>query len=355
MSIYNIPSLKIGNLEAAIPIIQGGMGVKVSMAGLASAVANEGCIGVIASVGLDYQRTVKYDPAMGEQALRSEIRKARSLSNGIIGVNIMYAISDHERFVRAAIDEGVDLIIVGAGVSVELPKYLNGRDVKLLPIVSSARAFNIICQFWSRNYNKLPDAVIVEGSMAGGHLGFSYGEVAEDKATKLEQIVSEVIAIANSYSPQIPVIAAGGVFEGADIARYLKLGASGVQMATRFVCTHECDVHENFKQAYLKANKEDIAIIKSPVGMPGRVIRNDFVERILRGETIPFRCTYRCLKSCDPKTIPYCIAKVLLNAAEGNLEEGFAFAGSNAYRCNEIVSVKSLVKKLVEETLLCLQ
>ncbi|MBF0555157.1 MAG: SDR family oxidoreductase [Nitrospirae bacterium] len=314
-----LPPLKIGNLTAEVPIIQGGMGVKVSMSGLASSVANEGGIGVIASVGLAYNREGKYDVDTGEQALRDEIRKARSLTSGIIGVNIMYAISDYERFVKAAIDEDVDLIISGAGMPVDLPRYLDGKDVKLLPIVSSVRAFKLICDFWNHNYNKIPDGVIVEGPKAGGHLGFSYKDIIENKAQSLEQIVTDIIKIADSYTPKIPVIAAGGVFDGADIAKYLNMGASGVQMASRFVCTNECDVHENFKKAWLDAKEEDLVIIKSPVGLPGRVIRNEFVERMIKGETIPFKCTYRCLKTCDTKTIPYCIAKALINAADKDI------------------------------------
>ncbi|MBF0466221.1 MAG: nitronate monooxygenase [Nitrospirae bacterium] len=350
----SLPQLKIGNLTAEVPIIQGGMGVGISLAGLASSAANEGCIGVIAATGLGYTISGKNN-ADGEvrvKALKDEIKKARSLTNGIIGINILYAVSDYQRFVKAAVEEGVDIIISGAGMPVDLPKYLDGKDVKLLPIVSSVRTFKLICEFWSHNYNKIPDAVIVEGPKAGGHLGFTYKDIVENKAQSLEQIVTDILEIANSYTPPIPVIAAGGIFDGGEIAKYLKLGVSGVQMASRFVCTYECDVHENFKQAWLDAKEEDLVIIKSPVGLPGRVIRNEFVERIFKGETIPFKCTYLCLKTCDPKTAPYCIAKALFNAAEGNLDEGFAFAGANAHRCNEIISVKSLVRNLIEETLL---
>jgi nitronate monooxygenase len=197
----------------------------------------------------------------------------------------------------------------------------------------------------------LPDAVIVEGPEAGGHIGFNYQDIVDNTTPDLEQIVTEVMTVANSFSEPIPVIAAGGIFDGSDIARFLKLGAQGVQIGTRLVCTVECDVHENFKRAYLNANKEDIIIIKSPVGMPGRVIRNPFVERILRGETVPFKCRYHCLKTCTPATAPYCIAHVLAKAAEGDMDESFVFCGSNAYRCKEIIPVKDLIDKLVAETL----
>ncbi len=351
MHTADMPTLKIGNLEINPPIIQGGMGVRVSKANLASAVANEGAVGVIASVGLgkfeDFTKS-KFSE-VNEEALRYEIRKARGMTNGIIGVNIMVALSDYENLVKAAIDEDIDLIISGAGLPLNLPKYLEGKDIKLLPVVSSARTFKIICKRWKQHFDRMPDAVVVEGVKAGGHLGYSYQDVINETTDNLEHIIAEVIKIANSFSPNIPVIAAGGIFDGKDIAHFLRLGASGVQMATRFVCTYECDAHENFKRAYLNAKAEDITIIKSPVGLPGKVINNNFVEKIQRGVTIPFKCNYRCLKSCDPKEVPYCIAAVLANAAAGRLDESFAFAGSNAYRCNEIISVRSLIEQLVEE------
>ncbi len=351
MNINGIPALKIGNLTISPPIIQGGMGIRVSGANLASAVANTGCAGVIASTGIgmfeDFKGTnlLKFN---GE-SLRGEIRKARSLTKGIIGVNIMFALTDYENLVKVSVEENVDMIISGAGLPLDLPKFLNGKDIKLIPIVSSSRAFQIICRRWQSHYHKLPDAVIVEGVKAGGHLGYSYESVIDDTTLTLEQIVEDVIIVANSFEPAIPVIAAGGIFDGADIARFLKMGASGVQMATRFVCTDECDVHPNFKQAYLNATEDDITIIKSPVGLPGRVINSSFVEKIKRGQTIPFDCTYKCLRTCEPEKAPYCIAKVLANAAKGKMDEAFAFAGSNAAKCKEIIPVKVLVDKLVEE------
>ncbi len=344
----NIPTLKIGNLQVNPPIIQGGMGVKVSGANLASAVANTGCAGVIASAGLgQFEECAFADlvPA-SEESLRQEIRKARALSSGVIGVNIMVALGHYANLVRTAVDENVDLIISGAGLPLDLPKYLNGKNIKLIPIVSSARTFHIICKRWKMHFDKLPDAVIVEGVRAGGHLGYSLQSIIDNTAPTLEEIVTEVLAAADSFEPRIPVIAAGGIFDGTDIARFLRLGAAGVQMATRFVCTYECDVHDNFKQAYIDAGPDDLTIIESPVGLPGRVINNSFVERIKRGETVPFTCNYRCLRTCDPAVAPYCIAKVLANAARGQMDEGFAFAGSNAWRCDKIVSVKSLVQEL---------
>jgi NAD(P)H-dependent flavin oxidoreductase YrpB (nitropropane dioxygenase family) len=217
--------------------------------------------------------------------------------------------------------------------------------------VSSVKAFRIICKKWEKSYKRRPDAVVVEGPRAGGHLGFTYQDVVEGSTPGLEDIVREVVEAANAFDPPIPVVAAGGIFDGADIARFLKLGASGVQMATRFVCTTECDVHENFKHAYINAREGDTTIIKSPVGMPGRAIMSDFVKEIRDGKTIPFKCTYRCLRSCDPTTAPYCICRVLARAAEGHLEDSFVFAGSNVHKCTEIIPVKTLIEKLSQETL----
>lgn len=346
-----MPALRIGSLEIKPPIIQGGMGVRVSGANLASAVANTGCVGVIASVGLgNYlnQSRAEGVKRCGD-AFRSEIKKARSLSKGIIGVNIMGVLTDHDSLVKTAVEEDVDLIISGAGLPLNLPGFVDGKDIKLVPVVSSARTFNIICKRWKLHFGRLPDAVVVEGPEAGGHLGYSYQDIVEHTAPKLDDILLEVINFADSYEPHIPVIAAGGIFDGKDIARVLKLGASGVQMATRFVCTEECDVHENFKKAYINSKQDDITVIQSPVGLPGRVINNQFVQDIKNGKTMPFQCSYQCLRTCDPQKAPYCIAEVLSKAADGDMEHSFAFAGSNAYRCEKIVKVKELVDELKQE------
>ena len=350
MNNSQIPVLKIGDIEISPPIIQGGMGVRVSGANLAAAVANEGCVGIIALVGLgDFEGLPRKEALkIHSDAVRSSIRAAKRKSDGVVGVNIMCALSDYKLLVSIAVEEKVDLIISGAGLPLDLPKLVPDENIKLLPIVSSARALKLICRRWSNKYDRLPDAVVVEGTKAGGHLGFSYEEIQDPKTPSLEVIVSDVIKIANSQERPFPVIPAGGIFDGSDIARFLKLGASGVQMGTRFVCTYECDVHENFKKAYLNAKKEDLCIIKSPVGLPGRVLRNDFVDAINAGATFPNKCGYRCLKTCDPKTTPYCIASVLMKAADGKLDESFAFAGTNAYRCEKIVPVRELVAELVE-------
>ena len=351
MAAKTLPTLKIGDLKINPPIIQGGMGVRVSGSGLASAVSNEGCAGIIASVGLGAFEDALASKfvELNNNALRDEIRKARSFSKGVIGVNVMVVLSNYEELVKVCVEEKVDIIISGSGLPLDLPKQTAGSDIKLIPIVSSARAFNIIYRKWKQNYNKVPDAVILEGPMAGGHLGFSYNDIINDTTPTLEHLVKELVDFVNTLEENIPVIAAGGIFDGSDIAKFLKMGASGVQMATRFVCTIECDVHDDFKQAYITAKKEDIAIINSPVGLPGRVIQNEFTKRVTKGETIPFRCPHHCLRSCNPRTAPYCIAKVLVDASKGRLLNSFVFAGTNAYKCTEIVSVKTLINQLKDE------
>lgn len=348
-----LPSLKIRGLNINPPIIQGGMGVRVSGAKLAAAVANEGCGGVIASVGLGDFVDLAGQKATdcNRKALRQQIREARKLSNGVIGVNVMVALTDYDELIRIAVEEKVDFIISGAGLPLDLPKLVSDDRIALIPIVSSARALRIICSKWEKSSGRLPDAVVVEGPRAGGHLGFKPEDLVEENQVSLEQLTLETLEIANAFDPPIPVIPAGGIYDGADIARFLKLGAAGVQMATRFVCTDECDVHANFKAAYVEAKDGDMEIITSPVGMPARVIKNDFLRRIGLGETAPFRCQYQCLRTCDPHTAPYCIARVLSDAAKGMMENAFAFGGSNAPRCTEIVSVKTLIAQLVAETL----
>lgn len=349
-----LPALRIRGITINPPIIQGGMGVRVSGARLASAVANEGCAGIIASVGLgDFVELAgKKATEVNREALRQEIRRARSLSNGVIGVNVMVALTDYDELVRIAAQEGADFIISGAGLPLDLPKLVEDDRIALIPIVSSARALKIICSKW-RKYGRMPDAVVVEGPRAGGHLGFKREDLEQNSPINLEQLVTETLELVNTFDPVIPVIAAGGIFSGADIARYLELGASGVQMATRFVCTDECDVHDRFKAAYLDAKEDSMQIIASPVGMPARCVGGDFVDRIAQGETTPFVCRYQCLKTCDPTTAPYCIARVLSDAANGLMENAFAFGGSNAPKCTEIVSVHALIEQLVEEASAC--
>lgn len=346
-------SLNIGDLRIEIPIVQGGMGVRVSAAGLASAVSNQGGLGVIASVGLGKEgdRTAIDYAVRSRSALISTIRNTRTMTDKPFGVNIMCALTNYEDLVDAAQQESVDVIISGAGLPLKLPSLIKNNRTKLVPIVSSGRAAELICRVWKKKYNRLPDAIVVEGPLAGGHLGYSLEQLKDPEYVFLDNILKEVLLVVKGFeSPnhKIPVIAAGGIFDGEDIARVIRLGASAVQMATRFVCTYECDVNDAYKQAYLSATKEDIVIIQSPVGMPGRVIRNDFVKSITRGERIDFGCAYKCLATCIPQKVNYCIANALFNASRGEMDKGFAMCGSNAYRIKKIVSVKELFAELVE-------
>jgi len=352
----NIPQLKIGHLIAYVPIIQGGMGVGISLSGLASAVANNGGIGVIAVAGIgQFESDWDTNPSQAnKRALQKEIKKVKSKTNGIIGVNIMIALSDSDQLIQCAIDEGADILFLGAGLPIKLPQtlplnQLGELPTKIVPIVSSAKAAALIFKSWEKRYRHVPDAVVVEGPLAGGHLGFKKEHIDHPDYT-LEKILPEIITAIEPYqekfSKNIPVIAAGGIYTGEDIYKYIQLGAQGVQMGTRFVATHECDASPKFKQAYLDCKKEDTVIISSPVGLPGRAIRNDFLERISKIKEV-FKCPWRCLSSCDFKNAPYCIARALTNAKRGNLEEGFAFAGANAYRVNKIVSVKELIDSLM--------
>jgi len=359
MNSRKMPRLKIGGLEVKIPIIQGGMSVGISLSGLASAMANEGGIGVISAAGigmLEPDFSTNFREA-NKRALRKEIRKAREMTDGIIGVNIMVALSDFDDLALVAVEEGADLIFHGAGLPLRNPKTLP-RDrlrkvsTKVVPIVSSPRAAKIIFRYWAKKYNQVPDAVVVEGPLAGGHLGFKKEQI-ENPDYALDKILTEVISVIKLFEEQfnkhIPVIAAGGIYTGADIYKFIQLGAQGVQMATRFVATHECDASIKFKEAYVKCKKEDLVIINSPVGLPGRAIRNQFLEDVSSGIRKPFKCPWKCLKTCEFRKAPYCIALALTNAKKGKIEEGFAFAGTNAYRVDKIVSVKELIETLLEE------
>ncbi len=351
----NFTPLNIGGLFVPTPIAQGGMGVGISLSGLASAVANEGGIGVISVAGLGM---IYKEPGIGFfenciTGLRTEIRKARNLTRGVLGVNIMVALSNFDDMMRTSIEEGIDVIFCGAGLPLDLPKYLTSESrTKLVPIVSSARAAALLCNKWLTNYHYLPDAIVVEGPKAGGHLGFKPEQITDEKFA-LEQLISEVVKVVNEIGTAngktIPVIAAGGIFTGADIARIMALGASGVQMGTRFVTTHECDASPEFKQAYLDAKKEDVKIIQSPVGMPGRAISSPFLLEVEAGKRHPKVCPVNCIRTCDIQTAPYCIIASLTSALRGNFNRGYAFAGSNVWRCNEIVSVKELVQTLRNE------
>ena len=347
--------LNIGNLSISVPIVQGGMGVGISLSGLASAVANEGGVGVISSAGLGllYRNLSKDYIQASIMGLKEELRKAREKTKGVIGVNVMVAMSNFTDMVKTAIAEKADIIFSGAGLPLNLPSFLQKDSVtKLVPIVSSARAARVIAEKWHSLYNYLPDAFVVEGPKAGGHLGFK-DEQINDEHFSLEHILPEVIDevqdMGARYGKEIPVIVAGGIYTGEDIKSFMDMGASGVQMGTRFVTTEECDASDVFKQTYIEAKQEDIQIIKIPVGMPGRAIFSKFIQKVKEGQKQPKTCICKCIKTCDISKSPYCIIAALYNAFKGNMDNGYAFAGANAFRATKIVSVKETFRSLLDE------
>ena len=358
MSSDKMPALRIGNWQADLPIIQGGMGVGISLSGLAAAVANAGGIGVISTAGVgQFEEDKSNYRQANNRALRKEIRKAKANTNGLIGINIMCALTDFDDVVQCAVDEEAHMLFLGAGLPIRLPSTLpldnlGSLSTKFVPIVSSGKATKIIFRSWAKQFNHVPDAVVLAGPLAGGHLGYKKEDI-DNPDFALEKILPDVIAAVKPYqekfNKEIPVIAAGGIFTGADIYKIMELGAQGVQMGTRFVATEECDAYQGFKDAYLKCKKEDIIIIDSPVGYPGRAIKDKFLERVSAGIKETFKCPWKCLVSCDFKNVPYCIALALTNAKKGDMDKGFAFAGANAYRVDKIVSVQKLMDSLAEE------
>jgi len=358
---YKLKPLVIDDLEIKIPIIQGGMGVRVSMAPLAAAVADCGGGGTIASVGIppDTKENRKDIPKACREYLQKEIRLARELSDGVIGVNIMVALSNYEDMVRATVEEKVDYIISGAGLPISLPEFAEGSSIKLIPLIASARGAKLLLKTWKRRYNRFPDALVVEGPLSGGHIaGYSLEELESSKGKMrekplLENAVKDILGLVGEYEKEygisIPVIAAGGIYDGKDVAKFLRLGAKGVQLGTRFVTTFECSVAEKYKQLYVNANEDDIVFIQSPVGMPAKAIRTKFLDEILLGKRKKFICDYRCLRTCDPSTVQYCIAKALMNAADGDIDNAVVFAGTNVSRIKKIVYVKELIDEIVSE------
>ncbi len=347
--------LRIGDLKIPVPIIQGGMGIGISLSRLASAVANMGGVGIISTVGIGLtgKQTGQGYKKSNIDAIREEIRKARELTSGVLGVNIMSVLTNFSDMVRTSIEEKIDIIFSGAGLPLDLPKYLvEGAKTKLVPIVSSGRAASIIALKWQQNYNYLPDAFVVEGPKAGGHLGFK-ADALLDIGNRLENLVDEVVKVVQEikqkFNKDIPVIAAGGIFTGGDINDIMQRGATGVQLGTRFIATEECDASIEFKQAVVDATEEDIQIIQSPVGMPGRSIFNRFLQEAKDGKRRPAVCKNNCIRSCNPKTTLYCISEALLAAFKGNLKDGFAFVGSNAGRIKEITTVERIFNELQEE------
>lgn len=341
--------LVIGDLTAKIPVIQGGMGVGISLSRLAGAVAAEGGIGIISTAQIGY-REPDFDEHPIEanlRAIKTEIAKARELARGgIIGVNIMVATREYERYVQAAVEAGVDLIISGAGLPMKLPELTKDSHTKIAPIVSSLKSADVIFKYWKKKYDRLPDLVVIEGPRAGGHLGFKLEELEQIDDAAYDEEIKRILARVKEYAQEkdttIPVVVAGGVYERSDMEHYLSMGAAGVQVATRFVTTYECDAAEEYKQAYINAKKEDIVIVKSPVGMPGRAILNPFMKRAKEGQIPHGRC-HMCISTCKPMETPYCITEALVNAAVGNVDEALLFCGSNAYRAKGLEHVRDIM------------
>ena len=367
--------LVIGKLKAVRPVIQGGMGVGISLSSLAGAAAKAGGIGIISTAQIGFSRPdFKKNPMEANlKAIHTELEKARKIApEGILGFNIMVATKEYAKYVKEAVKAGADVIISGAGLPIDMPKFVkeaegredcSSRRTMIAPIVSSVKSAMVICRMWDRKYQTAPDVVVVEGPRAGGHLGFSREQLTEYGAdtdhvaetydegkydSEIRGIIDLVKSFAEKYGKKIPVISAGGVFDHKDVLHHLALGADGVQVGTRFVTTEECDAPMAYKKAYLDAGQEDIVIVKSPVGMPGRAIKNKFLEQVSKGPLKVEWC-FQCLEHCNPAQVPYCITKALINAAEGRIDDALLFCGSNAYRCEKIETVEDVMKELCGE------
>jgi nitronate monooxygenase len=355
--------LKIGKYTIEKPIVQGGMGVGISWDKLAGNVSKEGGLGVISAVGTGYYEDKKYASklvagrpldALGfysRDGLTAIIKNARKIcGDKPLAANILYAINDYGRVVADACEAGIDIIITGAGLPTNMPEFTEGYpNVALVPIVSSAKALKIICKRWQKRYNRVPDAVILEGPKSGGHQGFTYEQCSMPE-NQLENLVRPVVEEAALWG-DIPVIAAGGVWDKNDIEEMMSLGAQGVQMGTRFIGTFECDAHENLKKVLLDAKKEDIQLMASPVGYPAQGIRTNLVKLVEKREGPAIKCISNCVAPCnrgeEAKEVGFCIADRLSDAFEGNVETGLFFSGTNGYRLDKIISVKELMDKLV--------
>ncbi|BDU75748.1 nitronate monooxygenase [Mesoterricola sediminis] len=358
-----LPRLRIRNLDIPYPVIQGGMGIGVSWENLAGNVARCGCVGIVSAIGTGYRypelaahvagRPSQPENLNSSEALTRILHSAREIAGpkGVIGVNILCAINDYDRVVRDSVAAGAQLIISGAGLPLGLPGLVGDADVALVPIVSSARALKLICKTWQRKYDRLPDAVVLEGPESGGHQGFSL-EQCTDPAYSLEALVPEVVAERNAWG-SFPVIAAGGVWDRADIDRLLALGADGVQMATRFIGTFECDAHPRFKEVILRADKSTIALHGSPVGMPARGVKTPLHARIAMGTAPRIRCISNCVAPCGhgkgAAEVGYCIADSLGDAWGGDVEQGLFFTGSSGWKLRELVHVRDLVGEITQD------
>lgn len=346
-------NIRIGSKYTRFPLIQGGMGVGISLGRLAGSVAEEGGIGIISTAQIGY-REEDFDRNPMETNLRavaSEMKKAREISpEGIVGYNIMTATRGYADYVKAAVKAGADIIISGAGLPTDLPSLTEGSDTSIAPIVSTDKSANVILKYWDRKYRRTADLVVIEGPLAGGHLGFRKEDIEkyteESYGEEIKKIIATVKRYAEKYNKEIPVIVAGGIYDSKDVQKVTALGADGIQVATRFITTEECDADIRYKEQFIKAGKDDISIVKSPVGMPGRAIMNPFMQRVMNGEKIPHSPCHRCLVKCSPSDIPYCITDALVNAVKGNVDEGLIFCGANAWKAEKIETVGEVIKAL---------
>jgi nitronate monooxygenase len=356
--------LKIGKHIIDTPIIQGGMGVGISWDRLAGTVSKEGGLGVISSVGTGIYENRKYSHKLAgdnrpvdavnfysKEALHEIFARARKIcANKPLAANVLYAMNDYKRVVIDSCEAGADIIITGAGLPLTMPECVKDfPDVALVPIVSTAKALKILCRRWEKSHGRMPDAVIVEGPLSGGHQGFKYDECFLPE-NQLEAILPPVVEEAKEWG-NMPVIAAGGIWDNSDIKKMFALGASGVQIGTRFIGTHECDASDKFKQVILDSKEEDIKLFKSPVGYPARGVKTNLHYMIEQGIAPKVACISNCVAPChhgeEAKAVGYCIADRLSDAYDGDLGKGLFFTGSNGYRLNEIISVKELMDKLV--------
>lgn len=344
--------IKIRNKGISVPIIQGGMGVGISLGGLAGAVAAEGGMGVISSVNIGYrEKDILSNPTeANRRALLKEVKKAREISQGkgMIGVNIMTAIQDYKEHIQTAVEAKVDAIIMGAGLPLDLPKLVGDADIAIAPIVSGKRALSLIMRAWNRKFHRKPDFIVVEGRDAGGHLGFSEEEMTDPGRTTTA-IVKEVVDFLKTAGESIPIFAAGSAFDGFDLKKYMDFGANGVQIGTRFIATEECDAGIGFKEVILKATQKDLVVIKSPVGMLARAINTPLVQNVKTFGRIPPKRCMKCLSVCDPKTTPYCISRALSKAVIGDVDEGLFFSGSNVERIDKMTTVKEIITSIMDE------
>ncbi len=350
--------LQIGNLTVPYPIIQGGMGIGISRSRLAGAVSANGGLGIIstAQIGYDEEDFNQNQEQANLCAIRKHLKKAKEISGGRpVGVNIMVATKNYPVYVKAAIEAGADVIISGAGLPIRLPEYVKGSDCKIAPIVSSEKAARLMLRNWGKKYQRTADFLVIEGPEAGGHLGFKTEQLAQVTSQEYEEEIRRILAVVQEYAQmfgqKIPVIIAGGIFDHGDICHALSLGADGVQIASRFVVTEECDADGRYKQAYLQAKPEDIGIVMSPVGMPGRALRNLFVKQVEKQPLSVSRC-FHCLEKCNPAKVPYCITKALINAVRGDIEHGLIFVGANVGRITKMTNVHDLMAELTGQPLL---